>query len=407
MEFTMPAFRLSRAIVSAAAALGIAAVLGGSALAQDVIKVGAPLPLTGPLSPEGLKQKRGYDLWAEAANAKGITAGGKTYKVEIVYADYASNTPRAVQTAERMITEDKVQFLFAPFGSGATKAATAVSEKYQIPMLAPSASSAEIFDQNFKYIFSTLTGNETVSVPIAKLVAGKNKAIKKVAVLARNDLFPLAVAQEFEKAVKAEGMEVVLSERYAIGAMDHSAAITKMRAAEPDWVYASGYINDLVLIRKQMNDLGLKAQVVTEIAGPAYAEFAKTLGPLAENVTSMSWWHPAVRYKGPDVFGSTEAFNAAFAKKYGGAEADYIEAGSAACGAILQMAIEKAGTIEPAKVREAIAATDVETFYGRVKFNEKGQINSLQPPVFQLAGGKAVILWPDAIKSGEIRFMSK
>src|SRR6185312_6582682 len=115
-------------------------------------------------------------IWAEAANAKGgIKAGGKSYKVEIVYADYASNTPRAVQTAERMISEDKVQFLFAPFGSGATKATSAISEKYQIPMLAPSASSQEIFDQNFKYIFATLTGNETVSVPIAKLVAAKSK----------------------------------------------------------------------------------------------------------------------------------------------------------------------------------------------------------------------------------------
>src|SRR5262249_22016541 len=82
------------------------------AAAQDAIKVGAPLPLTGPLSPEGLKQKRGYDLWVETANTKGaIKAGGKTYTVEIVYTDYASNTPRAVQSAERMITDDKVNFL--------------------------------------------------------------------------------------------------------------------------------------------------------------------------------------------------------------------------------------------------------------------------------------------------------
>src|SRR5919201_5988500 len=101
---------------------------GPPAAAQDVIKIGAPLPLTGPLAPEGLKQKRGYDLWAETANAKGgIKADGKTYKVEIVYTDYASNTPRAVQATERLITEDKVNFLFAPFGSGATKAASAIS----------------------------------------------------------------------------------------------------------------------------------------------------------------------------------------------------------------------------------------------------------------------------------------
>ena len=398
---------LSRMIAVSIAAAGATALLSIPAAAQDVIKVGAPLPLTGPLAPEGLKQKRGYDLWAEAATAKGgIRAGGKTYKIEIVYTDYASNTPRAVQAAERMITEDKVNFLFAPFGSGATKAASAISEKYAVPMLAPTASSAEIFDQGYKYIFATLTGNSSVSVPIAKLVHEKNKDIKRVAILARNDLFPLAVAQEFEKAVKAEGMEVVASERYAIGAMDHSAAITQMRGARPDWFYASGYINDLILIRRQMNDLGLKAPLITMLAGPAYQEFTQTLGPLAEDITSMSWWHPAVRYKGEDVFGSTEAFNAAWAKKYGG-EADYVEAGSAACGAILQMAIEAAGTIEAKKVRDAISATDAETFYGHVKFGADGQITSLQPPVFQLVGGNPVILWPAAIKQGELRFMSR
>jgi branched-chain amino acid transport system substrate-binding protein len=398
---------LSRMIAVSIAAAGATALLSIPAAAQDVIKVGAPLPLTGPLAPEGLKQKRGYDLWAEAATAKGgIRAGGKTYKIEIVYTDYASNTPRAVQAAERMITEDKVNFLFAPFGSGATKAASAISEKYAVPMLAPTASSAEIFDQGYKYIFATLTGNSSVSVPIAQLVHEKNKDIKRVAILARNDLFPLAVAQEFEKAVKAEGMEVVASERYAIGAMDHSAAITQMRGARPDWFYASGYINDLILIRRQMNDLGLKAPVVTMLAGPAYQEFTQTLGPLAEDITSMSWWHPAVRYKGKDVFGSTEAFNAAWAKKYGG-QADYVEAGSAACGAILQMAIDAAGAIDPKKVRDAISATDAETFYGHVKFGADGQITSLQPPVFQLVGGNPVILWPPAIKQGELRFMSR
>src|SRR4029450_800678 len=98
--------------------LGAALVSGSAALAQDVVRVGAPLPLTGPLSPEGVKQKEGYDLWAQTANAKGgAKAGGKSYKVEIVYVDYASNPPRAVQAAERLITDDKGNLLFSPFGS--------------------------------------------------------------------------------------------------------------------------------------------------------------------------------------------------------------------------------------------------------------------------------------------------
>ena len=88
------------------------------ASAEDVIRFGAPLPLTGPLAPEGIKQQQGYDLWAEQANkAGGISVGGKKYKVEIVYADYQSNTPRAVQTTEQMITQDNVNFLFGAFGS--------------------------------------------------------------------------------------------------------------------------------------------------------------------------------------------------------------------------------------------------------------------------------------------------
>lgn len=390
-----------------AMAVSATALFGAGAAAQDVIRVGAPLPLTGPLSPEGIKQQRGYNLWAETANAKGgIKAGGKTYKIEIVYVDYASNTPRAVQTAERLITEDKVNFLFSPFGSGATKAASGVSEKYGIPTIAATASSEQVYDQGYKFLFGTFTPNPTLTEPLAKIVTDRNKDVKRVAILARNDLFPLAIAQEMEKSAKGRGMEVVTFERYAIGALDHSAAITQMRAAKPDWVFATGYINDLILIRKQMSDLGLRATVVTMIAGPAYREFVEAAGPLAENVSSAAWWHPAVRYNGKDVFGTTEAFNKAWDAKYKG-EADYAEASAAAAGAILQLAIEQADSVDPKKVRDALAAMDVETFYGRIKFGPTGQITSLEPPVFQIIGGKPVVIHPAPIKQADFQFIGK
>lgn len=395
------------AIAAAAAAVAAAAFAGGPAAGQDVIRVGAPLPLTGPLSPEGVKQQRGYDLWAETANAKGgIKAGGKTYKVEITYVDYASNTPRAVQSAERLITEDKVNFLFSPFGSGAAKAASGVSEKYAIPTIAATASSAQVYDQGYKYLFGTFTTNDTLTEPLAAIVTDKNKAIRRVAILARNDLFPLAIAQEMEKSAKSRALEVVTFERYGIGTMDHAAAITQMRAANPDWVFATGYINDLILIRKQMDELGLRPQIITMIAGPAYREFIDAGGPLAENVSSASWWHPAVRYKGKDVFGTTEAFNAAWDRKYKG-EADYAEASAAAAGAVLQLAIEAANSIDPTKVRDALAAMDTETFYGRIKFGPTGQITSLEPPVFQIQGGKPLVIYPTGIKQTDLRFIPK
>src|SRR4029079_1811164 len=227
------------------AALIVGSVAPELSAAQDVIRIGAPLPLTGPLSPEGIKQKQGYDLWAEVANSKGgIKAGGKNYKIEIVYVDYASNTPRAVQTAERLITEDKVNFLFSPFGSGATKAASGVSEKYGIPTVAATASSEQVYDQGYKYLFGTFTPNDTLTEPLADIVVKRDANAKRVAILARNDLFPLAIGEEMQKSAKKRNLDVVMFEKYSIGTMDHASAITLMRAARPDWIFATGYIND-------------------------------------------------------------------------------------------------------------------------------------------------------------------
>ena len=384
-----------------AIALGLAAAV--PAHAQEVIRIGAPLPITGPLSPEAIKQQRGYDLWAETANkAGGVKVGAKRMKVEIVYVDYQSNTPRAVQAAERLITQDKVNFLFSPFGSGAAKAASSVSEKYQIPTIAATASSAQVYDQGYKYLFGTFTPNDTLTEPLADIVKKKAPGVLRVAVLARNDLFPLAIAQEMEKSAKARGMTVVYSEKYAIGTLDHASALTQIKSQAPHWIFATGYTNDLVLMRKQMADLKIEAPLVTMVAAPAYQEFIDAAGKGAENITSAAWWHPAVRYKGTDIFGTTENFVKAFKAKYK-SEPDYAEASAAASGAVFQMAIEKAGSIDKQKVRDELAKMNATTFWGVVKFGPTGQINSLEPPVFQIQGGKPVVIHPAAIKQGELK----
>ncbi|SEH48107.1 amino acid ABC transporter substrate-binding protein [Tardiphaga sp. OK245] len=390
----------SASLLLAAAGLGATSSI---ASAQDVIRFGAPLPITGPLAPEAVKQQQGYDLWAEQANkAGGIDVGGKKYKVEIVYSDYQSNTPRSVQTTEQMITQDKVNFMFGPFGSGAAKAASTIAEKYKVPMLAATASSSQVYDQNYKYLFGTFTPNDTLTTPLTQLVKAKAADVKKVAILARNDLFPLAIAQEMEKSAKANGLEVVYFEKYAINTLDHSATLSQIKSLNPQWVFVTGYTNDLLLIRKQMVDQQMKANVVTMIAGPAYQEFIESAGQSAENISSASWWHPAEQYNGKDIFGTTANFVKLFKDKYK-LEPDYAHASAAVCGALFQMAIEKAGSLDRDKVRDELAKMDVVTFWGPVKFGANGQINSLEPPVFQIQAGKPVVLFPDAIKQGDFK----
>jgi branched-chain amino acid transport system substrate-binding protein len=390
---------LSTAVMAAASWSASASVVS----ADDVIRFGAPLPLTGPLAPEGIKQQQGYDLWAEQANkAGGISVGGKKYKVEIVYADYQSNTPRAVQTTEQMITQDNINFLFGAFGSGAAKAASTVSEKYKVPTIAAAASSSQVYDQGYKYLFGTFTPNDTLTTPLTQIVKSQAPDVKKVAILARNDLFPLAIAQEMEKSAKVNGLEVVYFEKYAIGTLDHSATLSQIKSLAPQWIFVTGYINDLLLVRKQMVDQEMKATVVTMIAGPAYQDFIESAGQTAENITSASWWHPAEQYVGKDIFGTTSNFVKLFRDKYK-ADPDYGQASAAVCGALFQIAIERAGSLDRDKVRDELAKLDVVTFFGPVKFGPNGQITSLEPPVFQIQGTKPVVLFPPAIKQGELK----
>jgi branched-chain amino acid transport system substrate-binding protein len=197
-------------------------------------------------------------------------------------------------------------------------------------------------------------------------------------------------------------MNVVYFEKYAIGTLDHASALAQIKAQAPHWIFATGYTNDLILMRKQMADLKIEAPVVTMIAAPAYQEWIDGTGKLAENVTSAAWWHPAVRYKGKDIFGTTESFVKAFEAKYK-ATPDYAEASASAAGAVLQMAIEKAGSVDRQKVRDTLAAMNEMTFWGQVKFGPTGQITSLEPPVFQIQKGKPLVLHPQAIRQGEFQ----
>lgn len=391
--------RLTAVLVNSA----VFVMAGGVCADPAPIKIGAPLPLTGPLSPEGTRLRQGYELWVEQVNgAGGISVGSEKRRVELVYYDYESNTPKAVQLAEKLVNDDKVDFLFAPFGSGPTKAASSVAEKYGVPMIASTASSAEVFDQGYKNLFGVFTSNDTATEPIAELVSKTFPQIKKVAILARNDLYPLSLAQEFAKSATKRGMEVVVFDKYAIGTMDHASALTQIRAARPDWVFATGYTNDLILVRKQMADISVRARLITMINGPAYQEFNDAVGALSEGLTGASWWHPAAKYQGEDIFKSSENYTKLFKAKYK-SDPDFTNAGGTTIGVVLQMAIERAGTTDRAKVREALSQTKFQTFFGPIAFNSVGQATSYIPPIFQIQSGKAVVVYPPEIATSKLQ----
>lgn len=392
---------LSRTLFAAVVAGALVASLSG-AHAQTTVRIGAPLALTGGLADEGKKQQIGYDMWLKRVNAAGgIMVGGRKLPVELVTYDYQSDEKRAQQIAERLITQDKVDFLTSPFGSGHTKVVAGVAERYGVPVMASVASSESVFNQGYKYLFGTLPPNGGIVQNMATLFMKTIPGVKKIAILGREDVFPRAMANEMKKAAEADGIEVVSIDFYPVGTLDHATALSKIKAAAPQWVYITGYTQDLLLARKQMADLKLNAPIVTMVTGPAYREFVDGLGPLADGVTSASWWHHTLTYKSDDVFGSTEAFYKEFVAREK-KDPDYVHASAAAALVVLQKAIEKAGTLDKTRVRDTLAAMDIMTFFGPVKFGPNGMNGGRELPIIQVQNGKVVPLYPLAIKAGTL-----
>ena len=388
-------------------ALILAAGLAASTLAAPAvmaadIKIGAPLGLTGAVSDEAKKQEVVFKMWLEKVNAGGgINVGGTKMKVQLVQYDYQSDGQRAAQLAEKLITDDKVDVLFSPFGSGHTKIVATTAARYEMPIIACAASSESVFDQNSGYLFGTLSPNVGLFGPMVAYFQEKMPTLKKLAVLGRDDVFPKATAQGISAAAKKAGLDVVYDQLYAVGTMDHSASLSAIKAASPDWIYMTGYTQDLVLGRKQMSDLGVKAPIITMVAGPAYKEYIDGLGNLANGVTSSSWWHQATSYKGVGVWPTTEDFYKDFVAKEK-SDPDYVHASCAATGVVYQDAVERAESIDKKKVRDALAKTDITTFYGPVKFSANGMNAVRDLPLIQVQDKAIKVLAPADIKNGEM-----
>lgn len=399
---------LRRNLTAAAVAMGMA-MAGSMSVASaddDTLVIGAPLALTGGLADEGKKQQDVWKLWLDKINAAGgIDVAGKKMQVKFVEYDYQTDGKRAGQLAEKLITDDNVDVIMAPFGSGHTKIIAAVAERYQVPMLACVASSVSVYDQGFKYLFGTLAPNTGMTESMVEFFKEKNPDLKKVAVYGRDDVFPKSMATALANSAETGGLDVVYNELYAVGTMDHSAAISAIKSADPDWVYMTGYTQDLILGRKQLSDMGVSAPIVTMVTGPAYREFTEGLGNLADGITSSTWWHHSTAYTDAvGAWNSTADFYADFTAAYK-SDPDYVSASCAAAADVLVNAVQVAGSKDKQAVRDALAATDILTFYGPIDFGDNGMNQGREMPIIQVQGEEIKVLYPKSIVNADMKMI--
>jgi len=361
---------------------------------EQIIRFGASLSLTGRFVDNARLTKDGYDFYVKHVNQRGgIDIGGVKHKVEIKYYDDQSDTTTATKLVEKLIVEDKVKFLLGPYSSTMTLPVTKVNERYRIPMVVAHAASTPIFEQGNKYLFGTLNTVDQYFENVLRMAADTTPRPRTVAILNENALFPQLSADAAVKVAQQLGMEIVYNEKYPTGIKDLSSLLAVIRDAKPDILLGSGYIGDMILLARQANDVSVRPKIFGMALGPTHPRFIESLGKIAEGIVEPVQWAPNMPWK-DEIFGWTAREYADIFKRDYGYEPDYHPPQSTAALQVFHRAIQKAGSLDTEKVRDAIAATNIMTAYGPVKFDDRGVNVGKRMAVIQIQDGRPVVVYP-------------
>ena len=375
---------------------GLMMSLNTGAFAKDVIKFGCAMSFTGKKSRTGKLYVDSLKLAMEAINKSGgIKVGNKSYPIEIKFYDDKSAPAESAKLIEKLITEDKVNFLLGPYSSGITIPDSIVAQRYKIPMVEGGGASGKIFSRHNPYIFGTLPSAGQYFRTTLEMLAGFKPKPKSIALIYGDDKFDISVAKGAKKIAEKLGLKVVLYEKISESSADFNTILTKVKSLNPDALLMAGHTEGGINLVQQAKELNVNVKMISLTVGPSEADFRKSLGKNAEYIFGVASWSPQMNFKGI-IFKSTKEFVKLFKAKYN-YDPDYHNASAVAELAVYKNAIERAGTLNPEKVRDAIAKTNIETIYGPVVFNPNGQIKG-SSVVLQIQGGQVYQVYPKGTK---------
>ncbi len=410
MTFTR--FAGTAALVAATAMLG--AVSSAQAKVEgDTIILGSAISFTGKYSTNGIHASNGYKLAVDRINKMGgVKVGGKSYKLKVTFYDDESTPLRTSQLVERLIKQDGIQFLLGPYSSATTKAAAPVTEKYKIPMIEAEGASRSLFTQGYKYLFAVLSTSEQYLASAIALAAeiaeknGKNPADVKLAMAFENDPFSLDVRAGVIDDAKKFGMKVVIDDKLPRDLNDMSATLTKVKALKPDMLVVSGHSKGAATAARQLKEM----KVGTPMVAMTHCEAAKIIskfGAATNDILCPTQWAETLTYS-DKYFGTAEEFDKTFKATFEGYKnVPYQAAQASAAVLVWKDALERANSFDVEKVRQAIADTNMQTFYGNIKFDNTGK-NIAKPMVLrQIQGGKLNVVAPSKWASHPVNWPRK
>lgn len=369
-----------RKFLLVAVCLGLAACGKGKdagPAGEETVKIGSVAPLTGPLAHLGQDNANGAQLAVDEANAKGVALGGKKVKFVLLSEDDQADPRTATIVAQKLVDEG-VDGVVGHLNSGTTIPASKIYYDAGIPQISPSATAIAYTAQGFNTAFRVMTNDAQQGKALADYAVHKMGA-KRIAIIDDRTAYGQGLADEFEKAAKAAGAQIVDREFTNDRATDFLAILTAIKAKEPDLVFFGGMDAQAGPMARQMRQLGLNVRLLGG-DGIQSAEFLKLAGAAAEGVTASSPGLPLAQMPGGKDF--MEKFTA----KYGKIQL-YAPYAYDAANAMIR-AMEAAGSADPKKYLPQLAKTDFEGVTGRIRFDPKGDIEGGTVTVYRVENGR-------------------
>jgi len=360
-------------------------------VAPAFIDIGASIPLTGRFGSLGAMVKPGYEYAVADINA----AGGvyvKEYDAKIplrltIYDDESDPT-KAVSKMETLFSEQKVTAYLGGAGSDMHAATAAIAEKNKVPYLGIAFALWQIHQQGYKYLFSPFpkSPDQTRDVFEVLNTIPEAQRPKKVAIFQEKTDWGIELTTMWKENAAKYGYDIVVLEEYTPRSEDFSAMILKAKSAGAEILLSVPVQPDGIAIFKQMAELGWTPKFSLVIRAPENVSWSTTLGKTGDYATMFAGWHNGEKFPG------VAELNAKYQAEFG-RPADLLTGPSYACVQILANSIERAGTLDRDKIRDAMAATNMTTVIGPVTFNADGTGKVLNP-LTQWQNGKLELVWP-------------
>ena len=375
MQFTLKPTAVALVLSLAAA--------GGSAFAQDlVVRIGHVGPISGAIAHLGKDNENGARMAVDELNAKGVTIGGRKARFELLAEDDAAD-PRQGTAAAQKLVDSKVNGVVGHLNSGTSIPASRIYSEAGIPQISPSSTNPRFTRQGFKTTFRVVADDVHLGGTLGRYAVQTLKG-KNIAVIDDRTAYGQGVADEFEKAVKAAGGNVVGREFTNDKATDFTAILTTLRGKNPDVVFFGGMDAVAGPMLRQMKTLGINAKFVggDGICSPQLASLAA--GTMADDQVYCA------KAGGVDKEGEKAMadFNAAFKRKFNADVQVYAPYVYDAVN-VMVAAMVKAGSADPARYLPELAKTEgFRGVTGTIAFDNKGDIKNGALTLYTYRGGK-------------------